>query len=166
MSTLYVLRHAKSSWDDPTLADHDRPLARRGITAAPLIADHMRSEGIDPDVVLCSTARRTRQTLDLLGDAIPADSDVHIEPGLYGASTDALIARLRILPDTAERALVIGHNPGLEQLVSLLAGDRPAKFPTAALATLDAAIDRWSDLTNGCARLTAFVRPRDLGASR
>ncbi|MBW3604947.1 MAG: histidine phosphatase family protein [Actinobacteria bacterium] len=76
MRTLYLLRHAKSSWDDPTLADHDRPLAARGIRATSAVADHLRHARVFPDVVLCSAARRTRETLDLLGDAIPATSDV------------------------------------------------------------------------------------------
>lgn len=166
MRTVYLLRHAKSSWDDSTLADHDRPLAPRGSNAVPLVADHMRSEGVVPEVVLCSTARRTRQTLALLGDAIAADSDLRIESDLYSASADTLVARLRELHDTVERVLVIGHNPGLERLVWLLTRDRPAKFPTAALATLDATIDRWIDLKPGSAQLTDFVRPRDLDASR
>lgn len=168
MRTLYVLRHAKSSWDDPTLADHDRPLAPRGRRAAPLIADHMRRAGIAPDVVVCSTARRTRETLDLLGDAIPADCDVHIEAGLYGATADAVLARLRALPDSVGEAMVIGHNPGLQRLVWLLARSGPGlsqllrKFPTAALATLEVPINRWQDAERQRARLTGFVRPRDL----
>jgi phosphohistidine phosphatase len=172
MRTLYVLRHAKSSWDDETLRDHDRPLAPRGMRVAPLIADHMRAETIVPDVVLCSTARRTRETLELLGDAIPVDCDVRFEAELYGATADAIVTRLRALPDTAERAMVIGHNPGLQRLAWLLARSGPMlsqlgrKFPTAALATLDVAIDRWPDLARDCARLDAFVRPRDLRGSR
>lgn len=172
MRTLYVLRHAKSSWDDETLRDHDRPLAPRGMRAAPLIADHMRAEAIVPDVVLCSTARRTRETLELLGDAIPVDCDVRFEAELYGATADAIIARLRALPDTAQRAMVIGHNPELQRLVWLLARSGPMlsqlsrKFPTAALATLDAEIDGWPGLARDSARLSAFVRPRDLSASR
>jgi len=172
MRTLYLLRHAKSSRDDPALADHDRPLAPRGIKATPVVADHLRDAGVVPDVVLCSSARRTRQTLDLLGDAVPPDCDVRIEDGLYQASAQTLLERIHALPDGAPRAMLIGHNPALERLALLLAAsgdhlDRMAsKFPTAAVATLEAAVDSWSDLTPGSARLTAFVRPDDLDAPR
>jgi phosphohistidine phosphatase len=172
MRTLYLLRHAKSSWDDHTLADHDRPLASRGIRATPYIADHMREAGIVPDVLLCSSARRTRETLELLGDAVPTECEVHVEDGLYGAPADTLLERLRALPGSVHRAMLIGHNPALQQLALLLAGsgDRlgrmTEKFPTAALATLDASIERWPDLAQGCARLTGFVRPADLDAPR
>ncbi len=172
MRTLYLLRHAKSSWDDPTLGDHERPLATRGVGATPYIADHMRDARIAPDVLLCSSARRTRETLDLLGDAIPADCEVHIEDGLYGASADALLDRLRALPDTTHRAMLIGHNPALQRLAWLLAHSGAKlsrlnrKFPTAALATLEAPIDGWSDLSRGSAELTGFVRPKDLRAPR
>lgn len=172
MRTLYLLRHAKSSWDDPSLADHDRPLAPRGVRATPYVADHLRQVGIVPDVVLCSSSRRTRQTLDLLGDAIPSDTDVRIEDELYHAAADALLDRLRSLPDGVQRAMLIGHNPAMQQLAVLLAAsgqhlERMArKFPTAALATLDAQISRWKELAPGCAELVGFVRPDDLNAPR
>lgn len=170
MRTLYLLRHAKSSWDDPSLADYDRPLAPRGQRAMPYVADHLRAEGIVPDVVLCSSARRTRETLDRLGDAIPAGCGVRVEDELYDADAEALLERLQALPDGEHRAMVIGHNPAIRQLALLLAAsgervDRMArKFPTAALATLDASIAAWSDLAPGCAGLTGFVRPKDLDA--
>lgn len=172
MRTLYLLRHAKSSWDDPTLADHERPLAARGIRATSAVADHLRAAGVAPDVVLCSAARRTRETLDLLGDAVPASSDVQVEDRLYGAPANVLLDRLRALPDSARRAMLIGHNPALQELALQLAAsgsplDRMAhKFPTAALATLEASIDTWADLAPGCANLTGFVRPKDLNVAR
>lgn len=172
MRTLYLLRHAKSSWEDPTLADHDRPLAPRGVRATPYVADHLRDAGIVPDVVLCSSARRTRQTLDLLGDAIPSDADVRVEEGLYHAPARALLERLRTLPDSTRQAMLIGHNPAMQQLAVLLAASGAhmlrmrRKFPTAALATLVASVDGWTDLAAGCATLTGFVRPDDLDAPR
>jgi phosphohistidine phosphatase len=170
--TLYLLRHAKSSWDDPSLADHDRPLAPRGIHATPYVADHLHQVGIVPDVVLCSSSRRTRETLDLLGGAIPSDTEVHVEEELYHATADALLDRLRTLPDSTQRAMLIGHNPAMQHLAVLLAAsgqhlERMArKFPTAALATLDAAIDGWTELAAGCAELAGFVRPDDLDVPR
>lgn len=172
MRTLYLFRHAKSSWDDPGLSDHERPLADRGVRTTPVMAQHFRVGGIVPDVVLCSSARRTRETLDLLGDAIPDDCDVQFEDALYAASAQALLERLRALPDEARRVMVIGHNPGLQDLALLLAGpgDRrrrmARKFPTAALATLDVAAGGWPELSAGCAELTDFVRPKDLDAPR
>lgn len=169
MKTLHLLRHAKSSREDPGLDDHERPLAPRGLQATPRIAEHMRQEGIRPDAVLCSSSTRTRQTLELLGDAIPSNCDVRIEDQLYGASADVLLDRLRALPGFAERAMLIGHNPAVQQLAVLLSTggphvDRAAKkFPTAALATLVASIDEWSELAPAGAELRAFVRPKDLG---
>ena len=171
MRTLYLLRHAKSSWDNPHLVDHDRPLAPRGIRATRHVADHMREAGIAPQVVVCSSARRTRETVELLGDAVPTECDVHVEDGLYEATVDALLERLRALPASVDRAMLVGHNPALQHLALLLvgSGDRlgrmTRKFPTAALATLDASIEGWPDLTAGCAQLTGFMRPRDLEAS-
>ena len=168
MRTLYLLRHAKSARDDSTLVDHDRPLAARGVRDTRVVADHMRQRGIAPDVVLCSSSRRTRETLDLLGDAVPTGSEIHLEDGLYAASADALLHRLRAVPVAGERVLVIGHNPGLQRLAVYLSisgellSQMKEKFPTAALATLDAPIDAWSDLDAAGAHLIGFVRPRDL----
>jgi phosphohistidine phosphatase len=164
---IHVLRHAKSSWKDPALVDHDRPLAGRGRRAATAMRKHLRAQRIDPDLVLCSTAVRARQTLARIEPAL-GRQEVKVERALYGATADALMARLRKLPAKCSSVLVIGHNPGLEDLVLELA--RPStqrdavavKFPTAALATLELDIDGWGELAPGGADLTAFVRPRDL----
>ena len=168
---LYLLRHAKSSWEDPALADHDRPLAGRGRRAATAVAAHIATHALVPDLVLCSTSARTRETYQRIESAL-AGAPVLFERGVYAASADDLLARLRMVPDQVTSVLVIGHNPGLEDLALLLA--RPSlerdslqtKFPTAALATLDLTGSHWSELGRDCANLTAFVRPRDLGAAR
>jgi phosphohistidine phosphatase len=158
---LYLLRHAKSSWDEPALADRDRPLAARGRDAANRIGHHLRSEQITPALVLCSSARRTRETLDRLH----LDAPVEIEDGLYGASADELLARLRRLSDDVETVLLIGHNPAIQDLASTLAGGssplRDRKYPTGGLATL-AFTGSWSELQPGGAELLAFVIPREL----
>ena len=167
MKRIHILRHAKSSWKDPALVDHDRPLAGRGRRAATAIGKYLRAQHIDPDLVLCSTAVRARQTLARIEPAL-GQQEVKVERALYGAGAGALIARLRTLPAKCSSVLVIGHNPGLEDLVLELA--RPSaqrdavavKFPTAALATLELDIDGWGELGPGGAELTAFVRPRDL----
>jgi phosphohistidine phosphatase len=160
---LLLLRHAKSSWDDAELEDQDRPLAPRGRRAAAKIATYLRREGIEPDLVLCSPATRARQTFELLG--LGPEVEVLFEDGLYGASAGELLARLRQLDDTTGSVLVIGHNPGIEDLAATLVGggDEPAqKFPTAALADLRAPIAGWGELRPGVARRHAFVLPRTL----
>jgi phosphohistidine phosphatase len=163
MPLLYLLRHAKSSWDDPSLADRERPLAPRGQRAADMMGEHLRASGIAPAMVLCSPATRARQTFEGLG----VDWDAVVEPGLYGASEGDLLDRLRKLAVELESALLIGHNPALEELTLMLAGEGRElrkvhkKFPTCALATLEFDGD-WSSLRPHAARLIAFVRPKDL----
>ena len=166
MHTLYLLRHAKSSWDDPTLADHERPLAARGRRDSKRIAKHLRRLGIEPELVLCSPATRTRETLEVLRPAI-GTSTVMFEEELYLASSNRLIARIHLVPDSVASVLLIGHNPGLHELALALvaAGDDmerlEEKFPTAALATL-AFGDAWSRLARADATLTAYVVPKQL----
>jgi phosphohistidine phosphatase len=163
MPTLYLLRHAKSSWDDPSLPDHDRPLARRGERAAAAMGEHLHSEGIAPRLVLCSTALRARQTLERLLLA----SEVRLERGLYGASETDLLLFLRGLPADLESAMMIGHNPAMQELALTLAAEGPelsrlhSKYPTGALLTLEFE-GGWDALGPHSALLVAFVRPKDL----
>jgi phosphohistidine phosphatase len=155
---LYVLRHAKSSWADSYLEDHDRPLAPRGRRATELLSRYLAAEDIRPAVILCSTARRARETLEAAGPS----GEVLIEPELYGASSGALIERLRRVPRGTSSVMLIGHNPALHDLLATLApGQEVAKFPTGALATLTFTC-AWSQLGPSCAELSAFIRPRDL----
>jgi phosphohistidine phosphatase len=162
---LYLLRHAKSSWKDEGLADHDRPLARRGRRAAKAIGRHLREQGVEPELVLCSTARRARETLEGIEPALER-ATIRVEPGLYGAGPAELLARLHEVASPIRSVMVIGHNPGLEQLALLLArqGSRAheAKFPTGALATLAFRGPGWAALDHGTAELVEFTRPRDL----
>jgi phosphohistidine phosphatase len=168
--TLYLLRHAKSSWDDPTLADHDRPLASRGRRASKLIADHLQRERITPAIVLCSSSTRTRETLELISAGLGDEVEVQVEPCLYAASAGDLLDRLRKLNPRADSVMLIGHSPAVPELALSLAsaGQRlerlTAKFPTAALATL-AFQGSWGELTQGSAELVAFVTPRELKGS-
>jgi len=167
---LFLLRHAKSSWDDPGLDDRDRPLAPRGRRASELIAGHLRREGIAPSLVLCSSARRTRETLERVIPALDA-SDVSMEDGLYGASSGGLLERLREVPEDIESVMLVGHQPAIQELALDLAGDGAelarvrAKFPTAALATLLFA-GEWSELAPGSAELVAYVKPKELAVDR
>lgn len=164
---LLLLRHAKSSWDQLDVADHDRPLAPRGRRAATSLGEHLRGLGEPPDLVLCSSAARTVETLERIRPALPAGTAMEVDDGLYGADSDELLARVRHVPETVACVLFIGHNPGIGDLAVMLAGhgDRAAraamaaKFPTAALASL--AIDqRWSAVEAGAATLDEFWTPR------
>lgn len=170
MRTLYLLRHAKSSWADSSLTDLHRPLAPRGERAAPAMGRLMRDEGLIPDHVLCSTAERTRATWALVAPFLGEEIPVEYDRELYGASAGSLLRRIRDLPDDVDRVLVIGHNPGMEMLAAALASEGPAKdlrrmhrkFPTAALAVFTTDDGSWSDLATGGCRLDRFVRPKDL----
>jgi phosphohistidine phosphatase len=167
MKSLYLLRHAKSSWDAPGLADHDRPLAPRGRRAAKTLAKHIRREGIAPALVLCSPARRARETLAGIAPVLGEDTEVELESDLYGAAEDDLLGRLRAIPETVPSVILIGHNPGIQALALELASgpgrERIAdKYPTGALATFT--FDRsWRELGPRAAELVAYVRPKDLG---
>ena len=162
MKRLYVLRHAKSSWKDGRLADHDRPLSGRGRRNADAMGRHMRDVGAEPELVLCSSSRRTRETLARIDPAL-GRAAVKVERQLYAAGADAIIARLRRVPERIGSVLVIGHNPGMEDVVVALTGTTPGeKFPTGALATLELEIGDWRALDPGCGRLAAFTRPRAL----
>jgi phosphohistidine phosphatase len=167
MKHLFLLRHAKSSWDDSTLADHDRPLAPRGRQAARVMAEHLRRKGIEPELVLCSSSRRTRQTLTRLAPALRENADVQIESKLYAASATDLLEVLHEVPDEVKAVMLIGHNPGIQDLALSLArgGSEIArvrrKFPTAALATLELN-GSWRELAPGSAELVSFVKPKEL----
>jgi phosphohistidine phosphatase len=170
---LYLLRHAKSSWDDPALADHDRPLAPRGRRASKAIAEYLRKERITPELVLCSSATRTRETLDSISAGFDDEVQpkIAVEAGIYAASASDLLARLHGVTGDVGSVMVIGHHPAIMELALHLAGrgtlvpQLREKFPTAALATLTFR-DSWRDLAPGAAELVAFVKPRDLERSR
>ena len=163
MKRLHILRHAKSSWDDPDLADHERPLAPRGEKAAVRIAQHAQKEGIAPELVLCSTALRARQTLAALLPVLSGDVEIRLEEALYGAGAEAVLDRLHGVDEAVASVLVIGHNPTLHELVLTLTGreDKLERFPTGALASLTFTAP-WADLTAGGAELASFVIPRQL----
>ena len=168
MLLLYLLRHAKSSWDDAALADHDRPLAPRGRRAAKKMAKHVHDMGVQPALVLCSSARRARDTLKRIRATLPKGTEVRIEDRLYGASDQNLLDRLREIRAEVPSVMLVGHNPGLEDLAILLAAPESRtrleeKFPTGALATLAIPGAGWTALQGGTAELVDFVVPKQLG---
>jgi phosphohistidine phosphatase len=160
---LTLLRHAKSSWDEPGLADHDRPLAARGRKACRRLSAWLGDSGPRPELVLCSTAVRARQTLAPLLQAL-GEPPVRYEEGLYHAAGGALQARIAELDPALVEVLLVGHNPGLHDLVLLLAAPSPAlervreKLPTGALVRLRLD-DGWSSRT---AAVVELVLPREL----
>jgi len=171
VKTVLLLRHAKSAWSNPGLVDHERPLSSRGEHAAEIMAGYIADKCPRPDIILCSTAVRTRQTLAPLVRRLPAPAPpIALEKGLYLASEAALLARLQAVTEEAGTALLIGHNEGIGELAAALAGRGPTdplealreKFPTGALAVLRSPGKQWADLALGAAELLAFVRPRDL----
>ena len=171
MKSILLLRHAKSAWDQPGLDDHDRPLNRRGERAAEAMAIHIVRNVPRPDLILCSTAVRTRQTLAPLVYRLTAPAPpIALERGLYLASASALLDRLRALEEEVGTVLLIGHNGGIGELAENLAGSGRAtdltalrtKYPTGTLAMMRAPAALWSGLTLGSAELLSFVRPRDL----
>lgn len=171
MRKLYLLRHAKSSWDDPSMDDFDRPLTNRGRKNARQMAKFLAATRVRPAMALVSPARRSRTTFDAIEAKIEG-VPVAYEEGLYEAGRSQLLDRLHRLDDHLPSVMVVGHNPGLERLVHALCaghGDAGAlarlkeKFPTCTLAVLDFPKAHWAELAPGTCRLVEFIRPKDLG---
>lgn len=166
MKRLHLLRHAKSDWGDPALDDHERPLNARGRKACKALAAWLSSSDVRPELILCSTATRARETLERLGDALGGPEVVQ-QPGLYHASVERLRREIATLPDTVDEVLFVGHNPGLHDLLLDLGEPGPersrvaAGLPTGALVTLEAD-GEWADLAAGTGTVTRAVFPREL----
>jgi phosphohistidine phosphatase len=170
MLTLSLLRHAKSSWKNPTIPDHDRPLNARGKADAPLMGKAMAKHGLVPDLVLCSTARRTRDTLDLVLPELKAEPKIVYEDGLYHGTPQEMLAILQNVPAGASQVLLVGHNPELESFALDLIGSGPkqlkdrieAKYPTAALAVMRFLAGAWKDVGVNSGKLELFLTPADV----
>jgi phosphohistidine phosphatase len=164
MKTLLVLRHAKSDRSDGARRDHDRPLAPRGEADAPRMGAALAALGLVPDYVVTSTAARARETTRLVAAAMGYGGEIIEEAEVYGASVDTLRDVLRECDDEVATALLVGHNPGLEELVCLLTGGEDAaamlRLPTAGLACIALDIDDWSRLRPACGLLQWFLTPR------
>jgi len=173
MRRLLLLRHAKSSWSEPGASDHDRPLNRRGQEAAPRVGAYLARHGLIPDRVLCSTAKRARETWDLVAAEARAAPAPTFTERLYDASSRALLEVFRHADPGAKSLLVVGHNPGLQEAATALiaAGDLEdrerlrEKLPTGGLVVIDFAIEDWSKLHHRSGRLERFVVPRMLEAA-
>jgi phosphohistidine phosphatase len=167
---LWLLRHAKSSWDDPDLDDRDRPLAARGERAAAAMASYLAGADVRPRLVLCSSGLRARQTLGAVVASLGDRLEILIEPELYTFDAEVALARLRRIPDDVTSVLLVGHNPALQELALRLsprgtARDRvESKLPTGALVTIALPDEPWADLDDGKGAMEALVTPRDLEA--
>lgn len=170
MKKIVILRHAKSSWDNPALDDHDRPLNGRGTSAAPVIGEWLKSRNHLPDAVLCSSSKRTLQTVNGIRSVIPRLPKPEVERALYHASPEELRARLTALPKNVHTVMVVGHQPGLGSLVRKLSNGHEQRrckrayehFPTAAAAVLEIDLEDWSELDFETARFVDFAKPREL----
>jgi phosphohistidine phosphatase len=164
---LILTRHAKSSWDDPLMADHDRPLNERGKAAAADLGDWLASRGYVPAEVLCSDALRTRKTWSGLAPALPGTPILNLKPSLYHAGPDVMLAVLRHA--TADCVMIIGHNPGIAEFAGRLVAKAPinpdfGRYPTGATLVMEFAIDTWEDANWGAATALDFFIPREVVA--
>ena len=171
MKTLFLFRHGKSSWDDPGLADFARPLSGRGRRAAKLMGEYMAHSKWVPEVVLCSSATRARQTLEFALQAWSSPKpEVRFQRNLYMADADTLLQQTRRIDNSTSSILLVGHDPGMHDLALQLAGKTEdiylkrlaRKFPTAALAVFTFPFGRWDKIAAGTGEMIAFVRPKDL----
>ena len=171
MKRLHLLRHAKSGWDGPEQDDFDRPLSRRGRRSAPLMGRYMRNLGYAPSIALCSPARRTQETWDLVRDALESGTTEEMRPELYHPAPRTLLDTVQAVDDAHESAIVISHNPGILTLALGLIGSGVVsanpfgKYPTAALTVFDFAVDEWKDVYPGQGRLVGFTRPKELDSA-
>lgn len=171
MLTLSLLRHAKSSWKDASLPDRDRPLNARGKVEAPAMGKTMAKHGLDPDLVVCSTARRTRDTLALVLPELKQEPKVNYVDGLYHGTPAEMLAILQSVPPTAGNVLIVGHNPELQTFSLDLIGSGPrhlkdrleARLPTAGLVVLRFLTGTWKTLEVNSGKLELFLTPKEVG---
>jgi phosphohistidine phosphatase len=160
MKTLYVLRHAKSDWNDASLTDFERPLNERGVHAAQKMGAFMQQRGIVPDLIISSPARRARETAQIIKDAAVIAAEIHFEPRIYEAGMGDLMEIVSQVENDCEKLLIVGHNPGFEQLVEILSGELQP-MPTAALAEIELPIENWSETMRG-GKLKNLFKPKEI----
>ena len=167
MKRLILTRHAKSSWDDPMMPDHDRVLNDRGKAAAADLGQWLASRGYAPDEVLCSDAQRTRDTFSGIAPALPGAPVLELKPALYHAGPDVMMAVLKHAK--ADCVMMIGHNPGIAEFAHRLVSKTPmsndfTRYPTGATLVVDFAVDSWADVGFGQGMTVDFVVPREIVA--
>jgi phosphohistidine phosphatase len=170
MKRLTIMRHAKSSWDEPEADDFDRPLNERGRKAARRVGREMKRRGMRFDFVLASTAARVRETLEGVREKFELDAEIRFDPRIYTADADTLLSLVRALPESVHAPLLVGHNPHLQRLLLELSHDDPpgrrrriaAKLPTAAVAVVAAPAARWADIAAGSGEIAELILAREL----
>lgn len=162
MKTLLLMRHAKSSWKDPDLSDHNRPLKKRGRKDTANIAKVLKKKELTPNQILCSSAVRASETAQILIEKLVYEGDVEYLDVLYMAEPETYIEKINSVPDEIEKLMVIGHNPGLESLVQIL-GDEIDSLPSGAVAVIVLPINAWTELSRETeGELAKMWRPADL----
>jgi phosphohistidine phosphatase len=160
MKTLFVLRHAKSSWDHNDLADFDRPLNKRGLETAPLVGETIRKNNFQVDSIISSPAKRAEQTAGLVKESAGISAEIQFDERIYEASSHQLLKIASEIKDEIDSVMLVGHNPGLEGLLKMLT-QKVETMPTAALAVIDLKIEAWRDIHIDCCSLRTLIRPKD-----
>jgi phosphohistidine phosphatase len=161
MKTLLLLRHAKSSKDDPALEDFDRPLNKRGKEDAKTIGKYISKKKLRPDLVISSPANRARQTTELVLKAADLKIDPQFDERIYEASAQQLLKVVSEIEEDASAVMLVGHNPGFEELFEVLTGET-TRLPTASLACIELAVDKWKQVRPEIGKLKWLISPKKL----
>jgi phosphohistidine phosphatase len=161
MKTLYILRHAKSSWDNAALSDFERPLNERGLRAAPLVGGVMKKNRFEPELILSSPAKRAAQTATLIKQSAGIGGAIQFDERIYEASPARLLEVISEQNEKTASVMLVGHNPGLEGLLKFLTGELQP-MPTAALAVVDLETDKWSEINSSKGNLRTLIRPKEI----
>jgi phosphohistidine phosphatase len=160
MKTLLVLRHAKSSWENTEISDFDRPLNSRGLNDAPIVGQNIKNRNIEIDLILCSPAKRAKATAILVKASAEIKSQIEFDEQIYEASSLRLLQVIAKIDDSIDTVLIVGHNPGSEDLIRLLTSEIHS-FPTSALAKISLPIDKWSEISSGEGSLDFILTPKN-----
>jgi len=162
--TLYLVRHAKSSWDDPSLADKDRPLSQRGLSSAPDMGRRLASQGHKPDLVISSPARRALTTAKKIAKETGySESKIITDDHLYFSGTRSMVDLLEQLDDKYKKVMIVGHNPAMSSLLNILCESSVENMPTCAVAVVGFDMSSWSELTMSDGELLAYEYPKGSG---
>jgi phosphohistidine phosphatase len=162
MKTILIMRHGKSSKDDPSLEDQDRPLNKRGEKDAPRMGELLHKENLVPEAILSSPAKRAKDTAAAAAKTSKFEGEIQLVPGFYNASPDAFWQALSSLPDSVQQVMLVGHNPDLEELLQNLTGEM-VRMSTAAIALVEMPLEHWSDFEPGLTgKLVKVWRPKEL----
>jgi phosphohistidine phosphatase len=161
MKTLFIMRHAKSSWNYPDLSDFDRPLSSHGLKTAPFMGDVMYKNRLQPSLIISSTAKRAKQTAVLVKEVAEIKSKIEFNEKIYEASPATLYYIASGISDEHESAILIGHNPGIEGFIRIITNEKQS-MSSASIVKIKLNIERWNELTDGCGFIEILLRPEDL----